>query len=56
MDKNRDLVVHHNYINESIFNFNELELNLFVVIIYKMRDETSSKVIFDAKEIKNLIN
>ena len=33
-----DVVVHHNYLNESIFNFNELELNLFIVILYKMRN------------------
>jgi hypothetical protein len=34
------LVTHHNYINESKFeNFTELELNLFIVILYKMRKE-----------------
>jgi len=56
MKKKTDLVVHHNYLNESIFNFSELELNLFVVIIYKMRTEIKNTVIFKAKEIKSLIN
>lgn len=56
MKSKSDLVVHHNYLNESIFNFNELELNMFIVIIYKMRAEKESSVVFDAKEIKSLIN
>lgn len=56
MEKKNDLVIHHNYLNESIFNFNELELNLFIVIIYKMREEKEALVTFNAKDIKNLIN
>ena len=56
MEKKNDLVVHHNYLNESIFNFNELELNLFIVIIYKMRSEKEAVVTFNAKDIKSLIN
>lgn len=66
-----DVVVHHNYLNESIFNFNELELNLFIVILYKMRNFYKVKefvedeegnvsrqidyVSFDAKEIKSMM-
>ena len=54
--KSKDLVVHHNYLNESIFNFNELELNLFIVIIYKMRKESDSTVVFKAQDIKKMVN
>ncbi len=66
-----DVVVHHNYLNESIFNFSELELNLFIVILYKMRNYYKTKefvedeegnvkreidyVVFDAKEIKSMM-
>jgi len=53
---NKELVVHHNNLNESIYNFNELELNLFVVIICKMRNESENLVKFEANEIKTLIN
>lgn len=71
MKTTNDIVVHHNYLNESIFNFNELELNLFIVILYKMRNFYKTKefledlegnvnkeidgVIFDAKEIKSMM-
>jgi plasmid replication initiation protein len=49
------LVTHHNYINESKFeNFTELELNLFIVILYKMRKEKENQVIFNSDEIKEL--
>jgi plasmid replication initiation protein len=56
MKKNKELVVHHNNLTESIYNFNELELNLFVVIICKMRNESENLVKFEANEIKTLIN
>ena len=56
MKKNKELVVHHNNLTESIYNFNELELNLFVVIICKMRNESENIVKFEANEIKTLIN
>lgn len=71
MKTTNDIVVHHNYLNESIFNFNELELNLFIVILYKMRNFYKTKefvedsegnvnreidyVVFDAKEIKSMM-
>ena len=71
MKTTNDIVVHHNYLNESIFNFNELELNLFIVILYKMRNFYKAKefledsegninkdldyVVFDAKEIKSMM-
>ncbi|WP_319200109.1 replication initiation protein [uncultured Ilyobacter sp.] len=49
------VVTHHNYINESKFeNFTELELNLFIVILYKMRKEKENEVIFNSDEIKGL--
>ena len=71
MKTTNDIVVHHNYLNESIFNFNALQLNLFIVILYKMRNFYKTKefledlegnvnkeidgVIFDAKEIKSMM-
>lgn len=71
MKTTNDVVVHHNYLNESIFNFNELELNLFIVILYKMRNFYKTKefvedekgnitkdldyLTFDAKEIKSMM-
>jgi len=55
--KNKDLVVHHNYLNESKFiDFTELELNLFITILYKMRKEKESEVVFKSEDIKNLTN
>ena len=49
------VVTHHNYINESKFeNFTELELNLFIVILYKMRKEKEVEVVFNSDEIKGL--
>lgn len=53
--KEKDLVVHHNYLNESILNLTELELNLFIIVLYKMRREDEERVLFDAKEIKMLV-
>lgn len=53
--KQNEVVVHHNYLNESVFNFNELELNLFIVMMYKMRAEKENTVIFKAGDIKSLI-
>lgn len=55
MVKEKGVVKHHNYINESIFNFNTLELNVFVAIIYKMQD-MKSELIFDVKDIKKYMN
>ncbi|WP_372713636.1 replication initiation protein [Ilyobacter sp.] len=54
MEQNQ-VVVHHNNLTESIFSFNELELNTFIVLIYKLRNG-NRKAIFDAKDIKKLIN
>ena len=54
MDHN-ELVVHHNNLTESIFSFNELELNTFIVLIYKLRNG-NRKAIFDIQDIKSLIN
>lgn len=51
----RGIVKHHNYINESIFNFNSLELNVFVAIIYKMH-KMNREVVFDVKDIKKYLN
>lgn len=49
------VITHHNYINESKFeNFTELELNLFIVILYKMRKEKENEVVFNSDEIKGL--
>jgi len=46
---NNEIVVHHNHLNESIFNFNELELNLFIVIIYKLRQRMQGKIVDETK-------
>ena len=54
MEQNQ-VVVHHNNLTESIFSFNELELNTFIVLIYKLRNG-NRKAIFNAKDIKKLIN
>ena len=55
--KNNELVVHHNYLNESKFvDFTELELNLFITILYKMRQEKDNEVIFKSEDIKSLTN
>ncbi len=51
----RGIVKHHNYINESIFNFNSLELNIFVAIIYKMH-KMNREVTFNVKDIKKYLN
>lgn len=53
---NNEIVVHHNHLNESIFNFNELELNLFIVIIYKLRQHMQGKIIDETKGNINLKN
>lgn len=55
MIKEKGVVKHHNYINESIFNFNTLELNAFIAIIYKMQD-MKTEVRFDIKDIKKYLN
>lgn len=54
MEQNQ-VVVHHNNLTESIFSFNELELNTFIVLIYKLRSG-NRKAVFSAKDIKTLIN
>ena len=55
MNFKSEVVTHHNYINESKFeNFTELELNLFIVILYKMRKEKNNEVIFNSDEIKGM--
>lgn len=56
MNKN-EMVVHHNYLNESKFtDFTELELNLFITILYKMRHEKENEVTFRSEDIKNMTN
>jgi len=54
MEQN-EVVVHHNNLTESIFSFNELELNTFIVLIYKLRNG-NRKAVFNIKDIKSLIN
>lgn len=55
MSLRSEVITHHNYINESKFeNFTELELNLFIVILYKMRKEKENEVIFNSDEIKGM--
>lgn len=56
MNRN-EMVVHHNYLNESKFtDFTELELNLFITILYKMRHEKENEVTFRSEDIKNMTN
>lgn len=56
MNKN-EMVVHHNYLNESKFtDFTELELNLFITILYKMRHEKENEVTFRSEDIKSMTN
>ncbi|MGB6129692.1 MAG: replication initiation protein [Psychrilyobacter sp.] len=56
MNRN-EMVVHHNYLNESKFtDFTELELNLFITILYKMRHEKENEVTFKSEDIKNMTN
>jgi plasmid replication initiation protein len=55
MEQSNEVVVHHNNLTESIFSFNELELNTFIILIYKLRSG-NRKAVFNAKDIKTLIN
>ncbi|MBN2837641.1 MAG: replication initiation protein [Fusobacteriaceae bacterium] len=53
---NKNLIVkHHNYINESIFNFNSLELNAFISIIFKV-EKAEKSIVFNIDEIKKYFN
>ena len=54
MEQN-EVVVHHNNLTESIFSFNELELNTFIVLIYKLRTG-NRKAVFQASDIRKLVN
>lgn len=45
------LVVHGNKVTESIFKYNEFELNIFIALIFKIKDN-SEEVVFSAQDIK----
>ena len=49
--KKTDIVKHDNRLTESIFNYEEIELNIFFGIIYELQ-ENSDRVVLDAAKIK----
>lgn len=53
MEKEKSLVVHGNKVTESIFKYNEFELNLFIALIFKLKGN-SEVVEYTAAEIKKL--